>query len=209
MDSQEQLRSFQNYRVHLSPKQPVVFSLQSSFDAVLSLADSRGRKLLTNNGKGNSARLPATGSFTVKQEGDYIVQVTTSLPRTLGSFQLETKTLATDPCTVVTPLMAGAHMTGDLSKGDCQNHKGGPFIDRYSFIGQPNMEVMLALDAKFPSTLTLLAPNGRVLATHPSTIPKKGFLKLPKGDKGTYTVEISSSQPATGGYDVQFHKKPL
>ena len=206
MGPEADLRSFQNYQVYLTPNQPVVFSLQASFDAVLSLKDGRGRTLLTNNGEGNGARIPASGSYTVKKAGNYTVQVTTKEVRTLGSFQLEAKTAA-DPCSLVKPLASGVHVTGALEKGDCQAAKGGQFIDRYSFKGLAKSQVMLALDAKFPSKLTLRGPDGKVLASDSTTIPNKGYLKLPKGASGEYTVEVSSSKPATGGYVLQYHQK--
>ncbi|HMU65815.1 MAG TPA: hypothetical protein PKE57_01640, partial [Cellvibrionaceae bacterium] len=203
---EENLRSFQNYIVHLTPGQPVVFALGATFDSVLSLKDARGRTLLSNNGDGNGARIPASGSYSVQKAGDYLVQVTTKEVRTLGSFQLEAKTAA-DPCAAVKPLIAGAFMSGSLEQGDCRTTKGGQFIDRYSFKGQNKTQVMLELDAKFPSKLTLRGPDGKVLASDSTTIPHRGFLKLPKGSSGEYTVEVSSSKPATGGYVLQFHQK--
>lgn len=207
MGPNEDLRSFQNYLVFLTPDQPVSFTLQASFDAVLSLKDRKGRTLLSNNGAGNGARLPTNGSYRVKEAGDYLVQVTTKEVRTLGSFQLEAAALAPDPCTVIKPLIAGAAVTGALDKSDCRKKKGGQFIDRYSFAAKAKTKIMLALDGKFPSQLTLRAPNGEVLARHATSIPNKGFLKLPKGVSGQFTVEVSSTNPATGGYVLQFHQK--
>ncbi len=206
MGPNEDLRSFQNYLVCLTPDQPVVFSLRASFDSVLSLKDANGRTLLTHNGEGNGARIPANGSYTVKKAGDYLLQVTTQEVRTLGSFQLEAKTVA-DPCAVVKPLKKGASVVGALENSDCQVTKGGHYIDRYSFKALAKSQAMLALDAKFPSKLTLRGPDGKVLASDNSTIPSKGFLKLPKGASGEYTVEVSSSKPATGGYVLQYHQK--
>lgn len=207
MGPSEDLRSYQNYLVFLTPDQPVSFALQASFDSVLSLKDRRGRTLLSNNGAGNNARLPTSGSYRVKEAGDYLVQVTTKEVRTLGSFQLEAKALAPDPCTVVKPLISGAAATGALDKSDCHDAKGGQFIDRYSFSAKAKTKIMLALDGKFPSKLTLRAPNGEVLASNATSIPNKGFLKLPKGVSGQFTVEVSSTNPATGAYVLQFHQK--
>lgn len=206
MGPSEDLRSFQNYQVYLTPDQPVVFSLQANFDSVLSLKDARGRTLLTNNGEGNGARIPTSGSYTVKKAGNYLLQVTTKEVRTLGSFQLEAKSAA-DPCAVIKPLASGVHVTGALEKSHCQTSKSGHYIDRYSFKGLAKAQVMLELDAKFPSKLTLRGPDGKVVASDDTSIPSKGFLKLPKGAGGEYTVEVSSSKPATGGYVLQFRQR--
>jgi len=118
-------------------------------------------------------------------------------------------------CEFVVAMAPNETYTGSLSATDCtQGARGSQYYtDRYyysAFAGQ-RLAVELSSQA-FDTYLYLRDPNGRVIASdndggsgRNSRLPANGgFIQVPPGADGYYTIEVTSRQRrATGGYSVR------
>jgi hypothetical protein len=103
-------------------------------------------------------------------------------------------------------------VSGVLANTDCQSPVRGAnyFADRYTFNGTANQGVAIRTNAAFDTFLSLLGPDGTVIADDDdgagdgfnSRIPfGGGFFALPAS--GTYTIEVTSrSTFITGSYSL-------
>ncbi len=117
----------------------------------------------------------------------------------------------TAPCTTAV-IGVGQTVTGSLSSSDCLTPLGGNFYaDRYIFNAVAGQHISIELNSSaFDAYLTLLGPNGEVLASDDdgggnlnARIPAgAGFIPVPV--TGAYTIEASSAlELVTGAYTLR------
>jgi len=150
-------------------------------------------------------------NFVLPENGSYVVEVSSLLPAATGSYTLTLS--AGSACPAATVFTPGAGIgtkntqAGTLQAGDC----AGPFereayADRYNFVGSAGDIVTFELTAQNTITpaLLLFNPGGEIASmAFGETGNTIQILKYRLPAAGTYTVAVSSDDPAqTGTYTL-------
>jgi|GEM_PF-7016696 len=103
-------------------------------------------------------------------------------------------------------LLPGGQVTGALRPGDAVTGEGGQLLDVFYLVGWPGQEVTLELSSDaFDPYLLLEGPDGRRLGEDDDGGEGHGArltVRLPAA--GDYSIGVTSSLPATGGYTLRW-----
>jgi hypothetical protein len=176
--------SCRGYQFAAPAGQRLRLQIQASFAARVTLRDRSGNEWLTGT---------ADTSFTVPYSGDWIAEVRGEA----GPFQLNLSGCPGGCAGPLRRLTCGTALEGSI--GSCQFSRAGEgFASAVHLVAvQAGAAVRVAFQAEFEAGVSLVSPNGLVLATGTGrAVELKLTVPLTSED---YRVEITATQPGVRG----------
>lgn len=173
-----------------SGNQRVTISLNGDFDTFLYLLDSNGQEIAHDDdgGGGTDSRI---NNFPLPMAGTYIVRVDSFNSLSGGDYELTATLSSTNaPPPTAPPPPSGNIRFGSTVNGELIAGQRG----EWTFTGNANQRVTIALDADFDAYLYLLNSAGTIIAQDDDS--GQGYNSLINGfslpSAGTYTIQAAS-----------------
>lgn len=198
-----------HYRFNGQVGQRVAIWVNADFNAHLSLIGPRGNVIESRSAPAIGSRIPVNGFFTLPDSGVYGIEVTSSLIRQTGQYELA----LSSGCSLK-DIALGQTVRDFLDSRDCFSSEApgaNTRMDQYTFHSGANQRIAISMNSnEFATRINLRDLGGNLLATADSSgngtnsrLPREGYFTI--RNTGSYVIEATSvGGNAQGFYTLTF-----